>query len=185
MVSHQMQRIRGPKTHPCGGRGSRPRGSLSEPREGPRGTSLRLIWESRPSFPFEAEPTEAAAFHLLDFARMGSKLHTVVAPFVYDSWQHRCAVLDGRQPVCVPESDDAAQWVEMCSIVSRAHALAPVGRDAQASSVDAVEPVVEGGRAMSMEALLRSGKKERKGGTGLPDKPQACAPWPRAWFAQR
>ena len=27
--------------------------------------------------------------------------------------------------------------------------------------------------------------KERKGGTGLPDKPQACAPWPRAWFAQR
>ena len=77
---------------------------------------------------FEAEPTEAAAFHLLDFARMGSKLHTVVAPFVYDCWQHRCAVLDGRQPVCVPESDDAAQWVEMCSIVSRVHALAPVGR---------------------------------------------------------
>ena len=110
---------------------------------------------------FEAEPTEAAAFHLLDFARMGSKLHTVVAPFVYDCWQHRCAVLDGRQPVCVPESDDAAQWVEMCSIVSRVHALAPVGRDAQASSVDAVEPVVEGGRAMSMEALLRSGPGTR------------------------
>jgi hypothetical protein len=47
---------------------------------------------------FQSLASERNVFALFDYARVGDRLHTVVAPFVHDCWKHRAAVIEGRLP---------------------------------------------------------------------------------------
>jgi hypothetical protein len=117
---------------------------------------------------FAAEPSQAAAFHLLDFARMGSKLHTVVAPFVYDCWQHRCAVRAGTRPVyALPDiAACTEELARMRSVLAAVVALAPcpAARPVQGLGVGvglgSVSGLVGTGAAVPRVAALAVGRAE-------------------------